>query len=81
METMKDGGSINKPPVLDDTDYDYWKVMVVDFLKSLRRKGWKVMLKGWKHPIITIEDGITSMKSKANWTDVKMRKLLKTPRL
>lgn len=68
METMKYGGSVNKPPILYGINYDYWKMMMVSFLKSLGSKAWKVVLKGWKHPIITAEDGATSLKPEADWT-------------
>lgn len=68
---MKDGGSVNKPPILDVTNYDYWKVMIVLFLKSLGNKGWKVVIKGWKHSVITSKDGTTSLKPEAEWTDVE----------
>lgn len=50
--------------------------MMVAFLKSLGSKAWKVVLKGWKHPIITTEDDTTSMKSKANWIDAKDKEAL-----
>ena len=32
MKTIKDRGPVNKPHVLDDTNYDYWKMMMVVFL-------------------------------------------------
>jgi len=31
MDNSKEGGSINRPPILDDTNYDYWKACMVDF--------------------------------------------------
>lgn len=71
METIKDRGSVNKPHVLDGTNYDYWKGMMVDFLKSLGNKAWKVMIKGWKHPMITSEEGVTNLKLEADRTDAE----------
>lgn len=68
MEPIKDGGSINRPLVLDGTNYDYWKSMIVDFLKSIDNKTWKVMIKGYKHLVITTQDGITSLKPKVDWS-------------
>lgn len=41
------------------------------FLKSLGNKAWKVVIKGWKHPMITSEDGTTNQKLEADWTDVE----------
>lgn len=46
METIKDERSVNKPHILDGTNYDYWKAMMVVFLKSLGNKAWKVVIKG-----------------------------------
>lgn len=68
METIKDGRSINKPPVSDGTNYDYWKDMMVSFLKSMDKKTWKVVIKGWKHHVIISQDGTTSLKPEADWS-------------
>jgi len=37
---------------LDGSNYDYWKVRMVAFLKSIDNKIWKVVLKGWDHPLV-----------------------------
>lgn len=29
------------------------------------------MIKGWKHPVVTFEDGTTSLNPKAEWTGVE----------
>lgn len=50
-------------------NYDYWKAVVVTFLKSLGNKAWKVMFNGCKHLMITSEDGTTSLKPEVVWTD------------
>jgi hypothetical protein len=41
----KEGGSVNRPPILDGTNYDYWKERMVDFLKSIDIKLGKLLLK------------------------------------
>lgn len=41
------------------------------FLKSIDNKTLKVMIKGWKHPVITFQDGTTSLKSIAECIDAK----------
>jgi hypothetical protein len=33
MNNTKNGGSVNSPPVLDDTNYDYWTEKIIAFLK------------------------------------------------
>lgn len=73
---MKDGGSANKTHVLDVANYNYWKPMMVAFLKSIGKKAWKVMIKGWKHLVITFEDGTTSLKPKAEWMDAEEEEAL-----
>ncbi|XP_057437675.1 uncharacterized protein LOC130729849 [Lotus japonicus] len=46
----KEGGSVNRSPILDDANYDYWKVRMTVFLKSIDSKTWKAIAKDWKHP-------------------------------
>ncbi|MCI36435.1 gag-pol polyprotein, partial [Trifolium medium] len=65
----KDGGSINRPPVLDESNYDYWKTMMIAFLKSIDNRSWKAVIKGWTHPVVTAEDETTSLKPEAKWTE------------
>ncbi|MCI87142.1 gag-pol polyprotein, partial [Trifolium medium] len=59
----KDGGSINGPAVLDGSNYDYWKARMVAFLESMDNRAWKADIKGWTHPIVTADDGTTSLKA------------------
>jgi len=42
----KEGGQVNRPPTLDRSNYDYWKVRMIAFLKSIDNKTWNVVLKG-----------------------------------
>jgi len=42
----KEGGQVNRPPTLDGSNYDYWKVRMIAFLKSIDNKTWNVVLKG-----------------------------------
>lgn len=50
---------------------------MVAFLKSLGNKAWKVMLKGWKHLIIIVEDGTTNLKSETIWTNAEDEEALR----
>jgi len=56
---------------MDDTNYDYWKVRMVAFLKSMDRKTWevKVVLKGWEHHVVkdNDENDTTELKPKEDW--------------
>lgn len=71
MENTKDGGLINRPLVLDDTNYDYCKAKIVVFLKSMDNKTRKVVVKGWKHPMNISQDGTSSLKQEVECTDRK----------
>lgn len=44
---------------------------MVVFLKSMGNKAWKAVTKGWNHPVVTYEDGTTSLKPEVQWTDVE----------
>jgi len=42
----KEGGFVNRPSLLDGSNYDYWKSRMSAFLKSIDSKTWKAVLKG-----------------------------------
>lgn len=44
MDTIEDEGSVNKPPILDGINYDYWKALMVVFLKFMGNKALQVMI-------------------------------------
>ncbi|GAU46879.1 hypothetical protein TSUD_25960 [Trifolium subterraneum] len=67
----KEGGFVNRPPLLDGSNYNYWKSYLEAFLKSIDSKTWKVAVKGWEHPIFTHKDGNTSLKPEAEWSKVE----------
>jgi len=66
----KEGGFVNKPPLLDGSNYDYWKSRMSALLKSIDIKTWKSVLKGWEHPVALDKDGnkIAALKPKEEWT-------------
>ena len=65
----RDGGSVHKPPILDGSNYDYWKPRMVAFLKSLDNKAWKAVLTGWVHLVITKEgEATTDKKPEEQWS-------------
>ena len=77
MDYTRERVSVNRPPVLDDTNYDYWKAKMYAFLKYIDIKTWKVVIKGWKHPVITSEDATTSLKPEAEWIDAEDNEALR----
>ena len=65
----RDGGSVHRPPILDGSNYDYWKPRMVAFIKSLDNKAWKAVLKGWEHPVVTKNGEATAnKKAEEQWT-------------
>ena len=48
---------MNKPLVLDGTNYDYQNVCMVSFIKFVDNKAWKVMVNGWDPPMVVGPDG------------------------
>src|ERR1051325_871204 len=64
----KEGGYRNRLPILDGSNYDYWKPRMISFLKSLDNKAWRATDKGWKHPIKIKKDGTTSQKPEEEWS-------------
>jgi hypothetical protein len=61
---VKEGGFMNRPPLLDGSNSDYWKSRMSVFLKSIDSKTWKAVLKGWEHLVVLDNDGnkTTDMK-------------------
>ena len=70
MNMEKEGGPVNRPPILDGTNYDYWKARMVAFLKSLDSRTWKAVIKGWEHPKMLDSDGkpTNKLKPEEDWT-------------
>lgn len=49
-------------------NYDYWKACMVSFLKSMEKKTWKVVIKGWSPPKKIVENDIEIVKLEKDWT-------------
>nr|ABN06157.1 hypothetical protein MtrDRAFT_AC151520g49v2 [Medicago truncatula] len=66
----KECGFVNRPPLLDGSNYDYWKSRISAFLKSIDNKIWKAVLKGWEHHVALYKDGnkTTVLKPEEEWT-------------
>ena len=64
----KKGGFGGRPPILDGSNYDYWKPRMVAFLRSVDIKAWRAVDKGWKHPTKVEKDGTIVLKPEEEWT-------------
>ena len=72
MDNSREGGSINRPPILYGSNYGYWKPRMSAFLKSINNKTWKSVLKGWSPPPIKNAEGITTgVKDEVNWPEAE----------
>ncbi|GAA0182708.1 hypothetical protein LIER_30412 [Lithospermum erythrorhizon] len=67
MEGFREGGSTTRPPVLDGTNYAYWKARMTAFLKSMDTKKWRAVLAGWTTPTVT-DNNVVTMKAEDDWT-------------
>jgi len=66
----KEGEAVYIPPLLDGSNYDYWKSCMSAFLKSIDIKTWKTVLKGWEHPMALDKDGNKTavLKPEEEWS-------------
>jgi hypothetical protein len=61
---------VNRPPLLDGSNYDLWKSRMATFLKSIDSKTWKAILKGWEPPVVLDKDGNKTvvLKPEEEWS-------------
>jgi hypothetical protein len=66
----KEGGIMDKPPLLNDSNYDIWKSRMTAFLKSLDGRAWKAVLKGWDHTKVKDANNVDTdvFKPEEDWT-------------
>ncbi|KAG9450359.1 hypothetical protein H6P81_010324 [Aristolochia fimbriata] len=71
-DTIKDGGSSTRPPLLVGTNYPSWQARMTAYIKSIDEDVWLTVLEGWAHPTVVLE-GKTLDKPQKNWTDEKKK--------
>ena len=64
MDLLKEGESTSRPPLLDRTNYSYWKFWMHVFFKSLDMKAWRSVLTGWCPSTMIDDNGKTVVKTK-----------------
>ena len=74
MSFFAEGSSVSRPPLLNDSNYPYWKVRMRAFIKAQDEKAWRAILSGWSPPTEKGEDGSTIVKSELIW-DTEEEKL------
>jgi len=67
---LQEEGSVNIPPILDGTNYDYSKARMIAFLKSMENKTWKAVVKGRTHPVVTTRECTSTyvLNPKEEWS-------------
>ena len=63
MDLLKEG-----PPLLDGTNYGYWKARMHTFIKSMGELAWKTVLTGWSPSTKENESSKEVPKSELEWT-------------
>lgn len=63
MDTFREGGSLNHAPLLDQSNYAYWKARMSTFINS-------IIIHGWTLTIFTLEDKTTAPKPENDWSTI-----------
>ncbi|XP_062080215.1 uncharacterized protein LOC133784967 [Humulus lupulus] len=62
MSFFAEESSITRPPLLNDTNYPYWKVRMRAFIKSQDERVWRSILSGWTPPTDKDKEGTDDVK-------------------
>ncbi|XP_060968423.1 uncharacterized protein LOC133035979 [Cannabis sativa] len=73
MEMFREGGSTSRPPMLEGSNYPYWKTKMRVFLKDVDERVWMAVAEGWSPPIVTDEEG-DKIKKSSEWTTDEMER-------
>ena len=68
MDLLKEGGLVVHPPLLDGTNYGYWKARMHTFIKSMDELAWKAVLTSWSPSTMENEFSKEVPKSELEWT-------------
>ena len=66
MDSIREENSMVRPPLLDGSNYSFWKARMRSFLKSIDEKVSKSVMYGWTEPTISV-DGVTFPKPIDKW--------------
>ena len=69
MDAIREGNSMVRPPLLDGSNYSFWKARMSSFLKSIDEKVWQSVMNGWTEPTNTV-DGVTIPKPIDKWDTI-----------
>ena len=69
MDLPKEDSSTTRSPLLDETNYPYWKSKMRAFLNSIYERVWKAVINGQKPPTV-ITGEVTIPKDVSVWDKV-----------
>ncbi|KAM6543950.1 hypothetical protein CsatB_008397 [Cannabis sativa] len=73
MEMFREGGSTSRPPMLEGSNYPYWKTKMRAFLKAVDERVWMAVAEGWSPPTVVDEEG-DKVKKSSEWTTDEMER-------
>ena len=62
MDFLKECGLVSRPPLLDGSNYCYWKAHMKEFIKAIDEKACRSILTGWEHAITKDTEGKDILK-------------------
>jgi len=68
MDFIKEGGLVVRSPLLDGSNYSYWKARMKALTKAQDEKAWRAVLNGWKHPVTKDGKGKETLKPEESWS-------------
>ncbi|XP_071722505.1 uncharacterized protein [Rutidosis leptorrhynchoides] len=66
-DRIEEGGSTIRPPLLTESNYDYWKSRMKWYLKGQDELIWRATQIKWTPPTITVNE-VEDIKSEDQWT-------------
>ncbi|XP_071722916.1 uncharacterized protein [Rutidosis leptorrhynchoides] len=66
-DKIEEGGSTTRPPLLTDSNYDYWKNRMKWYMKNQDEAIWRATQTQWTPPVATV-NGVVGPKSEDEWT-------------
>ncbi|XP_075487953.1 uncharacterized protein LOC142527121 [Primulina tabacum] len=57
-----------RPPVLDGTNYNLWKVKIRYYIKSIDERAWQRVINGWSPLVMLDQEGDNLPKPETDWT-------------
>ncbi|XP_057775493.1 uncharacterized protein LOC130994468 [Salvia miltiorrhiza] len=68
MALQREGGSVVRPPLLDGSNYIYWKMRMTSFIRAVDENAWTSVEEGWTAP--SDEEG--KLKPRNKWTTTEL---------